>query len=161
MEGQAFIIYNKLERSLPEQKPSAGVLAMSFLRVKHIGQADPSENGMNETVVRSARHFITFNNIQSHPITPNNISCPIMLTCQCTLHSCGVISPDGEYCGPWEIYLCSKKCYHVSITASTTALKAQCMWELYLGAKLQRQHSSTLCIVVPKAIIDCFVLANT
>jgi hypothetical protein len=50
---------------------------MSFLRVKHIGQADPSENGMNQTVVRSARHFITFNNIQSHPITPNNISCPI------------------------------------------------------------------------------------
>ena len=34
-------LFDVIERSLPEQLPSAGALFMFFCRVKHIGQADP------------------------------------------------------------------------------------------------------------------------
>jgi hypothetical protein len=44
--------------------PLAGVLAMFFLRVKHIGQADPREKGMNQRMVHDiSSHLKTSNNI--------------------------------------------------------------------------------------------------
>jgi hypothetical protein len=41
MTGHHITLFDVIERSLPEQLPSAGALFMLFFRVKHIGQADP------------------------------------------------------------------------------------------------------------------------
>jgi hypothetical protein len=64
MTGHHITLLDVIERSLPELLPSAGALFMFFFRVKHIGQADPSVNGMNQSVVHDiSSHLITSNNI--------------------------------------------------------------------------------------------------
>ncbi len=64
MTGHHITLFDVIERALPEQLPSAGALFMFFCRVKHIGQADPSANGINQSVVHDiSSNFRTSNTI--------------------------------------------------------------------------------------------------